>query len=61
MTAALMARGAGLSALGGLVCGVMLRGDGFHGGIYAAAALVLCVMSVRRSARDVRAVVLHPV
>ena len=47
MTAALMARGAGLSALGGLVCGVMLRGDGFHGGIYAAAALlVLCVMSV---------------
>ena len=45
MTAALMARGAGLSALGGLVCGVMLRGDGFHGGIYAAAALlVLCVM-----------------
>ena len=33
MTAALMARGAGLSALGGLVCGVMLRGDGFHGGI----------------------------
>lgn len=47
MTAALMARGAGLSALGGLVCGVMLRGDGFHGDIYAAAALlVLCVMSV---------------
>lgn len=47
MTAALMARGAGLSALGGLMCGVMLRGDGFHGGIYAAAALlVLCVMSV---------------
>ncbi len=47
MTAALMARGAGLSVLGGLVCGVMLRGDGFHGGIYAAAALlVLCVMSV---------------
>lgn len=47
MTAALMARGAGLSALGGLVCGIMLRGDGFHGGIYAAAALlVLCVMSV---------------
>ena len=47
MTAALMARGSGLSALGGLVCGVMLRGDGFHGGIYAAAALlVLCVMSV---------------
>lgn len=47
MAAALMARGAGLSALGGLVCGVMLRGDGFHGGIYAAAALlVLCVMSV---------------
>ena len=46
MTAALMARGAGLSALGGLVCGVMLRGDGFHGGIYAAAALlVLCVMT----------------
>ena len=47
MAAALMARGAGLSALGGRVCGVMLRGDGFHGGIYAAAALlVLCVMSV---------------
>ena len=47
MAAALMARGAGLSALGGLVCGVMVRGDGFHGGIYAAAALlVLCVMSV---------------
>lgn len=47
MVSALMARGAGLSALGGLVCGVMLRGDGFHGGIYSAAALlVLCVMSV---------------
>ena len=58
MTAALMARGAGLSALGGLVCGVMLRGDGFHGGIYAAAAAgAVRDERVRRSARDVRAVV----
>ena len=46
MTAALMARGAGLSALGGLVCGVMLRGDGFHGGIYAAAALLVLAVAL---------------
>ena len=47
MAAAQMAHGAGLSAVGGMVCGVMLLGDGMRGGVYAAAALlVLCVMSV---------------
>ena len=47
MAAALMARGAGLSAVGGLFCGAMLPGGGTGGGLYAAAGLiVLCVMSV---------------
>ena len=47
MAAALMARGAGLSAVGGLFCGAMLLGAGAGGGLYAAAGLiVLCVMSV---------------
>lgn len=44
---AMMAQGAGLSALGGVVCGAMLMEDGLLGGVYVAAALiVLCVMSV---------------
>ena len=47
MAAALMARGAGLSAIGGLICGVMLLGGGIKSGVYVAAALlVLCVTSV---------------
>lgn len=47
MAAALMARGAGLSAVGGVVCGLMLLDDGLKSGVYMAAVLlVLCVMSV---------------
>ena len=47
MASAMMAQGAGLSALGGVVCGAMLMEDGLLGGVYVAAALiVLCVMSV---------------
>src|SRR5699024_2674070 len=33
MAAALMARGAGLSALGGMICGVMLLGEGLKSGV----------------------------
>ena len=56
MAAALMARGAGLSAIGGLICGVMLLGDGLKSGVYVAAALlVLCVMSVCAGLRIVTA------
>ena len=55
MAAALMARGAGLSAIGGMVCGLMLLGDGLKSGVYVAAALlVLCVMSVCAGLRIVR-------
>ncbi|MCI7125079.1 MAG: SpoIIE family protein phosphatase [Agathobaculum sp.] len=44
---AMMAHGAGLSAIGGLFCGTMLLGGSLRSGVYAAAALlVLCVMSV---------------
>ena len=47
MASALMARGAGLSAIGGMFFGAMLLGGGIKSGLYAAAALlVLCVMSV---------------
>ena len=47
MASAVMARGAGLSAVGGMFCGAMLLGGGMKSGLYAAAALiVLCVMSV---------------
>lgn len=47
MASAMMAQGAGLSALGGVVCGAMLMEDGLLGGVYVAAALiVLCVMSI---------------
>lgn len=47
MAAALMARGAGLSAIGGVFFGAMLLGGGIKSGVYAAAALlVLCVVSV---------------
>ena len=56
MAAALMARGAGLSALGGMICGVMLLGEGLKSGVYVAAALlVLCVMSVCAGLRVVTA------
>ena len=56
MAAALMARGAGLSAVGGLICGVMLLGDGLKSGVYVAAGLlVLCVMSVCAGLRVVTA------
>ena len=56
MAAALMARGAGLSAIGGMICGVMLTGVGLRSGVYAAAALlVLCVMSVCAGLRVVTA------
>ena len=56
MAAALMARGAGLSAIGGVICGVMLLGDGLKSGVYAAAALlVLCVMGVCAGLRVVTA------
>lgn len=55
MAAALMARGAGLSAIGGVVCGLMLLGGGLKSGVYIAAALlVLCVMSVCAGLRIVR-------
>lgn len=57
MAAAMMARGAGLSAIGGVVCGAMLIDDGLLGGVYVAATLiVLCVMSVCTGLR----VVLRP-
>ena len=47
MASAMMAHGAGLSAVGGVVCGAMLIDDGLLGGVYVAATLiVLCVMSV---------------
>lgn len=47
MASALMARGAGLSAIGGVFCGAMLLGGSLKSGVYAAAALlVMCVMSV---------------
>ena len=53
MAAALMA---GLSAIGGMICGVMLTGVGLRSGVYAAAALlVLCVMSVCAGLRVVTA------
>ena len=39
MAAALMARGAGLSAIGGVVCGLMLLDGGLKSGVYIAAAL----------------------
>ena len=56
MAAALMARGAGLSAIGGLICGVMLLGEGLKSGVYIAAGLlVLCVMSVCAGMRVVTA------
>ena len=50
---------AGLSALGGLVCGVMLRGDRFPRRHLrrGSAAGAVCDERVRRFARDVRAVV----
>ena len=55
MASALMARGAGLSAIGGVVCGLMLLGGGMKSGVYIAAALlVLCVMSVCAGLRIVR-------
>lgn len=47
MAAALMARGAGLSAIGGIFCGAMLLQGGPRTAVYAAAALlVLCVVNV---------------
>ncbi len=47
MASAQMARGAGLSAIGGVFFGAMLLGGGVKSGVYAAAALlVLCVMAV---------------
>lgn len=47
MASALMARGAGLSTIGGMFFGTMLLGGGLKSGLYTAAALlVLCVMSV---------------
>lgn len=56
MAAALMARGAGISAIGGLICGVMLLGEGLKSGVYVAAALlVLCVTSVCAGLRIVTA------
>ena len=56
MAAAMMARGAGLSAVGGMICGVMLLGGGIKSGVYVAAALlVLCVMSVCAGLRIVTA------
>lgn len=55
MAAALLARGAGLSAIGGVVCGLMLLDGGLKSGVYIAAALlVLCVMSVCAGLRIVR-------
>lgn len=47
MAAALMSRGAGLSAIGGVFCGAMLLQGSARGAVYAAAAvLVLCVISI---------------
>ena len=55
MASAMMAHGAGLSAVGGVVCGAMLIDDGLLGGVYAAATLiVLCVMSVCTGLRVVQ-------
>ncbi|MDO4270183.1 MAG: SpoIIE family protein phosphatase [Eubacteriales bacterium] len=55
MASALMARGAGLSAIGGVFCGAMLLGGSLKSGVYAAAALlVLCVMSVCAGLKIVR-------
>ena len=62
MASALMARGAGLSAVGGVVCGLMLLDDGLKSGVYMAAALlVLCVMSVCAGLRIVRTAWFAPV
>ena len=62
MAAALMARGAGLSAIGGVVCGLMLLDGGLKSGVYIAAALlVLCVMSVCAGLRIVRTAWFAPV
>ena len=55
MASAMMAHGAGLSAVGGVVCGAMLIDDGLLGGVYVAATLiVLCVMSVCTGLRVVQ-------
>ena len=52
MASAMMAHGAGLSAVGGVVCGAMLIDDGLLGGVYVAATLI-----VHRSARRTASVV----